>query len=188
MTMTDKPMRNGVNTEGVFATINAVAGKPELGAFRFRAESQWQTGTHTRSTSSGFYGAGQEHQHKQETTVDIDHPEVLVGADNGPTPVEYLLHGLAGCLTAGIANVASARKITLHSVEAMVEGDIDLRAIFGITDEVRNGYQAIRVSFRVDADATEEQVRELVAQSQARSAVFDVLTNGTPVTVEVAAA
>jgi uncharacterized OsmC-like protein len=185
MTITEQPMLNGVNTDGVFATIEAVAGKPELGAFTFRANSRWLSGTHSQSTSAGFHGAGQEHDHQHMTTVDIDHPAVLVGTDEGPTPVEYLLYGLAGCLTAGIANVASARGVKLNSVEATVEGDIDLRAIFGITDEVRNGYQAMRVSFRIDAEAPDEKVRQIVAQSQARSAVFDVLTNGTAVAVDV---
>jgi uncharacterized OsmC-like protein len=188
MSMTDASARNGVDTEALFATIDVVKGQPELARFQFRAINSWISGTHSRGSISGFYGAGQEHSHRVAWDFDADHPMVLTGRDNGPTPVEYLLVGLAGCLTAGLANIAAARGITLHSVESTVEGDIDLQGVLGLSRKVRNGYQNINVTFRVDADASESEVRQLVAQSQARSAVLDVITKGVPVTVDVIAA
>ncbi len=179
--------RNGVDTPTLLATINAVGAQPELAKFQFRAQSRWISGTHSRSTVSGFFGAGGEHSHKKAFDYDSDHPAVLCGADHGPTPVEHLLHALAGCLTAGIGNIAAVRGITLHEVVSTVEGDIDLQGILGLSEEVRNGYQGIRISFRISGDAPAEKLRELVEQSRRRSAVFDVLTNGVPVTLEVAA-
>jgi uncharacterized OsmC-like protein len=186
MTTTEtSPVRNGVDTDALFTTINRVKADRELAAFRFRASNRWMNGTHSRSSVSTFSGAKQELEHVSTYTVDSDHPVVLTGTDQGPTPVEYLLVGLAGCLTAGLANIAAARGVTLRSVESTVEGDIDLQGILGISTEVRNGYEQIRVSFRIDADADEATVRALVEQSRARSAVFDVITNGTPVAVDV---
>ncbi|MGY1606251.1 MULTISPECIES: OsmC family protein [unclassified Geodermatophilus] len=187
-TETARPARNGVDVPTLFATIDAVKGTPEIARFRFRADNRWVAGTHSRSTLSGFYGAMQEMTHDQEHTCDADHPAVLVGQDNGPTPVEFLLHAIAACLTAGLVNIASARGIDLSEVTSTVEGDIDLRGILGTSDEVRNGYSAIRVHFDVRGDAPEEQLRELVEQSRRRSAVYDVLTNGVPVHVDVATA
>ena len=182
-----KPARlNGVDTATLFATIDAVKGQPEIAKFTFRATNRWVNGTHNRSTIAGFYGAGQEQTHAQAFQYDADHPAVLVGEDNGPTPVEFLLHALGACLTAGLANIASARGITLHEVEAKVEGDMDLLGILGLSDSVRNGYQGIRVSFTVKGDAPDEKLRALVEQSRARSAVYDVLTNGVPVSIDVA--
>ncbi|WP_211099998.1 OsmC family protein [Acuticoccus kandeliae] len=178
--------RNGVDVPQLFAAIGLVRDNPELAAFQFRTTTEWQSGTHSRSTFSGFHGCGAEMAHKATFTADSDHLEVLCGTDHGPTPVEYLLHAIAACLTAGIGNIASARGVDLHSVSATVEGDIDLRGILGITDEVRNGYQGIRVAFTVKGDAPEEKLREIVSQSVARSAVFDVLTKGVPVEVTVA--
>ena len=187
MSMTDSPVRNGVDTGALFATINVVKEQRDLARFQFRATNTWVRGTHSRGSISGFYGAGQEHTRAVTWEFDADHPLVLTGADHGPSPVEYVLLGLAACLTAGLANIAAARRVTLNSVESTVEGDIDLQGLLGLSADVRNGYQQIRVAFRIDADATDEQVRELVAQSQARSAVFDVITNSVPVTIEVAA-
>jgi uncharacterized OsmC-like protein len=179
--------RNGVDTPALFATIGAVASQPALAEFQFRAASRWIEGTHSKSVMFGFSGAGGEQQHRQPHEAHADHPAVLCGADAGPTPVEWVLHALASCLTAGIANIAAARGVTLHAVKATVEGDIDLRGILGLSREVRNGYRGIRVTFEVQGDASPEKLREIVAQSQARSAVFDVLTNGVPVAIEVAA-
>jgi uncharacterized OsmC-like protein len=184
MTVTDNPMRNGVDTATLFATINAVKANHEIADFQFRATNQWVSGTHNRSTLHGFFGATQEMTHKQPFTFDADHPAVLVGTDNGPTPVEFLLHALAACLTAGIANIAAARGINLTSVESTVEGDIDLLGILGLSDEVRNGYQQIRVGFTLRGDDP-EKLRSVVEQSRNRSAVFDVLTNGVPVSITV---
>jgi len=178
---------HGINTPGLFTTINVVKGQPGLAKFQFRASSKWISGTHMQGTMSGFAGAGGEHAHKMPTVAHTDHPAVLCGDDNGPTPTEWLLHGLAGCLTAGIANIAAARGVTLTKCEAMVEGDIDLQGILGLSDKVRNGYQAIRVSFEVEGNAPQAKLEEIVRQSVARSAVFDVLTNGVPVAVTVKA-
>lgn len=175
--------RNGVDTPKLFATIGAVAAQPELAKFQFRAQSRWVKGTHSRSTMSGFRGAGGEHSHAAAFKADADHPAVLCGEDNGPTPVEYVLHALASCLTAGIANIAAARGVTLDEVESTVEGNMDLRGILGLSDTVRNGFQSIRISFRVKGDAPEAKLREIVEQSRARSAVYDILANGVPVTV-----
>lgn len=176
---------NGVRTDGVFATIAVVREQPELGKFRFRATNRWVRGTHSKSRPERFSGAGAEHAHRHAVEVDADHPAVVVGEDEGPTPVELLLYALASCLTAGIANIAAARGVTLHRVESAVEGDIDLRGIFGITDEVRNGYEAMRIAFRIEGDAPPETLRAIVEQSRRRSAVFDVLTHGTAIDIAV---
>jgi len=179
----DSPIRNGVDTATLFATLNAVKGDPEIAKFQFRARNQWVSGTHNRSTISDFYGAKQEMKHNSAHTFDADHPAVLVGTDNAPTPVEYVLHALAACLTAGLANIAAARKINLTSVESVVEGDIDLLGILGLgRGEVRNGFQGIKVSFKLTGDDP-EKLREVVEQSRARSAVYDIVTNGVPVEI-----
>jgi uncharacterized OsmC-like protein len=175
--------RNGVDTPTLFATINAVAGQPELAKFRFRATNRWQSGTHSRTRIESFSGAGGDHTHTTDFVFDADHPQVLVGADKGPLPIEFLLVGLATCLTSGIANISAARGVTLTEVESKIEGDIDLRGILGLSDEVRNGYQQIRINFRIKGDAPEEKLRQIVEQSRKRSAVFDVLTNGVPVEI-----
>lgn len=177
--------RNGVNTPVLMATINAVKEQPALAQFRFRASSRWVDGTYSESRVEAFSGAGGEHTHQAPFTLGADHPSVLVGQDRGMTPIEFLLHGLAACITAGIGNIAAARGITLSSVESRVEGDIDLRGILGLSDEVRNGYQNIRIAFDIAGDAPPEKLREIVEQSRARSAVFDVLTNGVPVDVSI---
>ena len=177
--------RNGVDTPKLFATIAAVADQPSLATFKFRARGRWLGGTHCRSTVAGFYGVGGEMKHVMPFTADSDHPKVLCGEDQGPTPVEHLLHALAGCLTAGIANIAAARGVTLESVECMVEGDIDLRGILGLSEEVRNGFQAIRVTVAIKGDAAPEMLQKIIDQSRARSAVFDILTNGVPVSIAV---
>ena len=186
MSTTETPMRNGVDIATLFATLDAVKAKPELAKFQFRATNRWISGTHNRSTIQGFYGAGQELTHREVSTFDADHPEVLVGADDAPTPVEYLLHALAACLTAGVANIAAARGVNLTSVESTVEGSINLLGILGLSDQVRNGYERIRVRFRLEGDDP-EKLRRVVEQSRLRSAVYDVVTNGVPVSIEVSA-
>ena len=178
--------RNGVDTPTLFATLDAVKGQPEIAKFQFRASNTWVNGTHSRSSISGYYGAMQEMEHKQVTVLDADHPPVLVGNDNGPTPVEFLLHAIAACLTAGIANIAAARRVDLTKVTSTVEGDIDLLGILGLSDgSVRNGYKQIKVTFHIEGDADEETLRGIVEQSRSRSAVYDALTNPTPVVVDV---
>jgi uncharacterized OsmC-like protein len=176
---------NGVDTPTLFATIDAVNAQPELAKFKFRATNRWQRGTHSRTRFESFYGASGEQMHGQAFTYDADHPTVLVGNDQGPTPIEFLLHGLAACLTAGIGNIAAARGITLHEVESSLEGDINLLGILGLSNEVRNGYEQIRISFKIKGDAPEEKLRQIVEQSRNRSAVYDVLTKGTLVSIAV---
>jgi uncharacterized OsmC-like protein len=179
--------RNGVDTPTLFATLDAVKASPQIAQFQFRADNRWISGTHSRSTIHGFYGAGQEDTSRTaEFSYDADHPAVLVGTNQGPTPVEFLLHALAACLTAGLVNVAAARGVTLTEVHSHVEGDIDLLGILGLAEEVRNGYQGIRVHFTVKGDAPEPVLRSLVERSRARSAVYDVITNGVPVEIDVA--
>jgi uncharacterized OsmC-like protein len=178
---------NGVDTKTLFATIDAVKTQPELGKFQFRASNRWVSGTHNRSTINGYYGANQEYLRETDHRYDADHPPVLTGSDQGPTPVEFLLHALAACLTSGLANIAAARGIPLTEVTSTVEGDIDLRGILGLDPDVRNGFQGIRAAFTIRGDGSPEQLQDLVAQSRARSAVFDMLTNGVPVTVDAKA-
>ncbi|HEV8163959.1 MAG TPA: OsmC family protein [Actinomycetota bacterium] len=178
-------MRNGVDTATLFATLDAVKQAPAAARFQFRAHNQWQSGTHNRSTISDYFGVGEERSHERTFIFDADHPAVLVGQDNGPTPVEFVLHALAACLTAGLANIAAARKVRLTEVRSTVSGDIDLNGILGLDPEVRNGYQQITVRFTIKGDAPAEKLRELLDQSRARSAVYDVITNGVPITIEV---
>ncbi len=186
MSITEDTVRNGVDTATLFATLDAVKGDPEIAKFRFAATNTWVSGTHNRSTIHGYYGAKQEMTHREPFTFDADHPPVLVGKDNGPTPVEFVLHALAACLTAGIANIAAARGVNLTEVSSTVEGDIDLLGILGLgqDDEVRNGYEQIRVSFTLRGDDP-EKLRKVVEQSRSRSAVFDIVTNGVPVSIDV---
>jgi len=188
MTTTPTHEVNGVDTDTLFATIGAVKDQPELARFQFRTTTEYLRGTHNRTTYGGFHGAGGEHEHRQTYSTDADHPAVLVGKDNGPTPAEHLLQALGSCLTSGLANIAAARGIELGEVTARVEGDIDLRGILGLSDEVRNGFGDIRVTFHVSGDAEAEQLARLVEQARDRSAVFDVLTHGVPVSVTVASA
>jgi uncharacterized OsmC-like protein len=176
---------NGVDTPTLFATINAVRDQPELARFKFRASSRWLSGTHSRSKSEGFYGAGGEHQHASEWQFDSDHPAVLVGKDQAPLPVEYLLYGLLACITSGIGNISAARGVKLTEVKSTIEGDMDLRGVLGLSNEVRNGYESLKVNFTIRGDAPPEKLREIVEQSRARSAVYDVLSNGVAVDITV---
>jgi uncharacterized OsmC-like protein len=185
-TTTTAPVDNGVDIEALIGARQAFADTPAAAAFVWKATSQWVNGTHTRSTVDGFFGLGDDQARKAVHVVETDHPEQFASEDHGMTPIEMVLAGLAGCLTAGVATVAQNRGIQLHSVEATLEGDADLRGIMGADPGVRNGYSAIRVTFAVDADATADEIRSLVAQSQKRSAVYDVISNSTSVTVEVA--
>ena len=181
-----RPALNGVDVPMLFATLDAVKAQPAAAQFQFRARNEWVSGTHSRSTIQGFYGAGMEDSTRTTPfSYDADHPEVLVGTNHGPTAVEFLLHAIAACLTSGIGNVAAARGITLYRVRSTVEGDIDLMGILGLSDSVRNGYRQIRVSFEIEGDGSPEKLAALVEQSRNRSAVYDVLTYGTDVVVQV---
>jgi uncharacterized OsmC-like protein len=176
---------NGVNVQALLEAREALAGAPEAAKFTWRASSKWQDGVYSTTTIQDYFGLGEEQSHKTKAVFDADHPEVFAAEDRGVTPIEYILVGLASCLTAGVASVAQNRGIQLRSVEATVEGNHDIRGILGDAD-VRNGYNDIKVTFSIDADASEAEIEALVAQSQKRSAVFDALTNPTEVTVAVA--
>jgi uncharacterized OsmC-like protein len=178
-------MRNGVDTATLFATLDAVKAAPQAATFQFRADNEWISGTHSRGSIHGFFGVGEERTHEHTFHFDADHPAVLVGNDHGPTPVEFVLHALAACLTAGLANIAAARGINLTEVKSTVSGDIDLNGILGLDPDVRNGYQNVTVRFTVKGDAPADKLRQLVEQSRARSAVYDILTGQVPVTIEI---
>lgn len=180
-----KTANNGVNVEHLLGAREALTNTPAVAQFLWRAACEWKNGTHSHSTVESFFGLGEEQHRKKTFQFDADHPEVFASADVGATPVEYVLVGLASCLTAGVAAIAQYRNIQLKSVKATIEGDMDLQGILGIDDEVRNGFKGIKVTYDIDADASREDIEALVAQSQKRSAVYDIVTNPTNVTVAV---
>jgi uncharacterized OsmC-like protein len=183
--MAEASVNNGVNVEALLAAREALKSAPEAAKFKWRASCKWLNGTHSETKIKEFDGLGQGQQHKTEFSFDADHPEIFASEDLGITPVEYVLVGLASCLTAGVAAVAQNRGIQLRSVEAKLEGSMDIQGILGIDADVRNGYDDIKVTFNIDADASKKDIEALVAQSQKRSAVYDLVTNPTNVTVEV---
>lgn len=182
----DQTINNGVNVTALLEAREALAQAPEAARFTWRAHCDWVRGTHSRTMVESYHGLCEEQRHKNRFTFEVDHPEVFAAQDHGPTPVEYVLVGLAGCLTAGIAAVAQNRGIQLRSVKARVEGGMDIQGILGMDPEVRNGFDDVRVIYEIDADASRTEIEALVAQSQKRSAVYDLLTNPTQVRVEVA--
>ncbi len=182
----EKKLKNGVNVDALLAAREALKKAPQAAKFKWRASCKWQNGTHTSTKVKGFHGLGEEQNHKTEFTFAADHPEIFASEDLGATPVEYVLVGLASCLTAGVAAVAENRGIKLRSVEAKLEGMMDIQGILGIDADVRNGFDDIKVTFKIDADATKKEIEAIVAQSQKRSAVYDILTNPTNVAVVVA--
>ena len=183
--MENTKANNGVNVDALLAAREVLKGAPQAAKFTWRASCKWKNGTHSETSIQGFHGLGEEQKHKTETSFSADHPEVFASEDLGITPVEYLLVGLASCLTAGVAAVAQNRGIQLRSVESRVEGKMDIQGILGIDSDVRNGYDDIKITFKIDADASKKDIEALVAQSQKRSAVYDAITNPTNVTVEV---
>jgi uncharacterized OsmC-like protein len=185
MTATQTPVNNGVNVEALLGARAALTDAPAAANFTWRASCEWQNGTHSRSTVEGFYGLGDEQHHRATYSFDADHPEVFASEDNGATPVELVLVALASCLTAGVAAVAQHREIQLRSVAATIEGGMDVRGILGMDSDIRNGFSDIKVTYKIDADASADDIKALVAQSQKRSAVFDIVTNPTNVSVEV---
>ena len=185
MTTTDTPVDNGVNVEALLGARAALIETPAAAQFQWRASCKWVNGTHSISTVEGFFGLGEEQNHKTSHSFDGDHPEIFASEDIGITPIEFVLVGLASCLTAGIASVAQHREIQLRSVSATLEGDMDLLGILGGDSEVRNGFSGIKVHYTIDADASDDDISALVAQSQKRSAVFDIVSNPTNITVEV---
>ncbi|MBZ9675656.1 OsmC family protein [Mesorhizobium sp. ES1-1] len=174
---------NGVNVAALLGAREALKDAPEAARFKWRATSEWVKGTHNRAIVDGFFGLGEEQKHRQTYTFESDHPEIFASQDNGATPVEFILVGLAGCLTAGIAAVAQNRNIQLHSVKATLEAGMNIQGILGADPDVRNGFDGIKVHYDIDADASADDIAALVAQSQKRSAVFDIITNPTDVTV-----
>jgi uncharacterized OsmC-like protein len=186
VTLVTHTIRNGVDTEQMFGTLDLIKDQPELARFQFRATNQWIDGAHNRSTIQGFYAAGGEDTSRTEAfQIDAGEPAILLGSDTGANPAEYLLHALAACLTTSIVYVAAARKVQLTSVESTLTGDMDVRGALGVSEEPRNGFERIAVSFRVTGDAPAEKLREVVERAKARSAVYDMVTNGVPVGVEV---
>ena len=185
MTATDTPVNNGVNVEALLGARVALTEAPEAAQFQWRATCEWRNGTHSRSTVEGFFGLGEEQSHRNVYSFDADHPEVFASEDNGAAPVEYVLVALASCLTAGVAAVAQNREIQLRSVSATIEGGMDVRGILGMDSDVRNGFSDIKVTYDIDADASPDDINALVAQSQKRSAVYDIITNPTNVSVQV---
>jgi uncharacterized OsmC-like protein len=186
MTITGTPVDNGVNVQALLDAREALSGAPEAAEFTWRASCTWRNGTHSHSTVSGFTGLGGEQRHRTEYEYDIDHPECFASADNGATPVEVVLVGLVGCLTAGVAAVAQHRGIQLRSVTATIEGAMNVLGILGADPDIRNGFESVTVRFVIDADCTRDDLEALIAQSQKRSAVFDIVTNPTKVLVELA--
>jgi uncharacterized OsmC-like protein len=186
MTTTTRPIDNGVNVQALLDAREALSGAPEAAQFTWRATCEWVNGTHSRSTIDGFFGLGEEQRHKTSFSFEADHPEIFASEDHGATPVEMVLAGLASCLTAGVASVAQNREIQLRSVKATLEGGMDIRGILGMDPDVRNGFDGIKVTYDIDADASRDEIEALVAQSQKRSAVYDMITNPTNVSVDVA--
>lgn len=185
MTITHNPVDNGVNTEALLGARDALVNAPEAAEFTWRATCSWINGTHSRSTVEGFSGLGRDHHHKTAFTFDADHPECFASEDRGATPTEHVLAALASCLTAGVAAVAQNRQIQLKSVTATVEGRMNVLGILGGDPDIRNGFNDIAVRFDIDADASADDIAALVAQSQKRSAVFDIVTNPTNVSVHI---
>ena len=186
--MTEQKVVNGVNVEQLFVTINAINETPSLARFNFRATNRWINGGHNRTTIKDFYGAGQVDTSRQATfVINSDEPAVLLGEDHGANPGEAVLHALAGCLTTALVYHAAAQGIQLDRVESSLEGDLDLQGFLGLSDEVRNGYENIRVTFRIRADAPREKLEELCQLAQKRSPVFDIISNPVTVTVQLAA-
>jgi uncharacterized OsmC-like protein len=185
MANTESTVENGVNVQALLDARVALSEAPEAANSQWRATCEWRNGTHSHSSVEGYFGLGEEHKHKRTFTFDADHPEVFASEDIGAAPVEYVLVGLASCLTAGIAAVAQNRNIQLRSVSATLEGGMDIQGILGMDSDIRNGFDGIKVTYNIDADASPEDIKALVAQSQKRSAVYDIVTNPTNITVEV---
>ncbi len=185
MATSETAVDNGVNVQALLDAREALTAAPEGAKFEWRATCEWKNGTHSYSTVEGYFGLGEEQKHRTEFTFDADHPEIFASEDNGAAPIEFMLVGLASCLTAGVAAIAQHRGIQLRSVSATLEGSMDIQGILGIDSDVRNGFGGIKVIFNIDADATPDEIRALVAQSQKRSAVYDVVANPTNITVEV---
>jgi len=184
--MSDASIINGVNVTELREKISAIEKQPKLAKFRFKANNTWLEGGHNQTVIDDFYGTCQTHQRAQPFTIDKDEPPVLLGMDKGANPVEYVLAALAGCLTTSLVYHAAARGYQIDEVESQFEGDLDLRGFLGMSDEVRNGYEGIKVTFHIKGDIPEKVKQELIQVAQQRSPVFDIVTHGVPVTVALA--
>ncbi len=178
-------MVNGVDVDMLFGTIDAIKEDPSIAKFNFRIRNKWFDGGENHSTITDFYGAKEDHPHLEPFELIADEPPLLLSGDKGPNPVEYALTALAGCLTSSLIYHAAAKGIKLNSVESRLEGDIDLQGFLGISKDVRKGFQEIRMHFKIDADVPEEQLEELVQLGPAYSPVFDSITKGVPVSVQL---
>jgi len=174
---------NGVTVEDLSNTINAIKATPSIAKFKFRIRNQWVDGGRNSSTADGFYGAGQEQSRPKPFVLEADEPSVLLGKDTAANPVEHLLHALASCLTTSMVYHAAARGIQIEEVESSLEGDLDLRGFLDLDKNVRNGYQGIRVNFKIKADLPDAKLQELGQLGSGHSPVFDSLTRGVPVSV-----
>lgn len=180
--MAEQKIVNGVDVGAVESTVKAIQDNAELAKFKFRLHNKWMDGGHNHSTVGDFYGCNEENSHRSTLELDADEPPVLAGRDLGANPVEHLLNALAACLTTTMVYHAAIRGIKIEELESELEGDIDLRGFLGLSNEVRKGYQNIRVKFKVKTDA--DNVEKLKALSKL-SPVFDVTSNGTNVDVQI---
>ena len=174
-------IRNGVDVDALFGTIQAIRQDPSIAEFRFRATNRWLGGDGNLTTVTGFFGANQEQRHARPFEMECGEPPVLLGRDAGANPVEFLLNALIGCLTTTMVFHAAARNIDIEAVDSELEGDIDLRGFLGISSDVRKGYREIRVTMRVKSSGSPALLRELAQYSP----VFDVVSRALPVRVEV---
>jgi uncharacterized OsmC-like protein len=179
-------IRNGVDTATMYATLDAIKDQPELAKFQWRARNTWLGGAHNRTSINDFYAAGGEDTSRSEAfLVDAGEPPILLGHNEGPNPVEFYLHALAACVTTSMVYVASARKIELTSVSSELAGDMNVQGALGISPDYRNGLSQIRMTITVTGNAPAEKLREVVRRATQRSAVFDMVTHGVPVNVDV---
>lgn len=187
MTTRTQTVINGVDTATLFGTLDAIKEMPELARFQFRVSNEWVDGAHNRSTIKSFFGAGEEDTTRtREFLIDAGEPQVLLGSDTGANPGEALLHALAGCLTTSLVYVASARGVKLTEVSSRIEGNMDVRGALGLDDDYRNGFEDIEITFSVKADTDDDQLQAFLERAVARSAVFDMVSNGVPISVELA--
>ncbi|CAN5639007.1 OsmC family protein [soil metagenome] len=176
---------NGVSVTNLIGAINAITDNPNISKFNFRAKGKWIDGGHNQTTINDFDGACQTHTRNQPFVFDKDEPPVLLGNDQGANPVEYALAALNGCLTTTLIYHAAAQGIKIDEVESTLSGNLDIQGILGMSAKVRNGYEKIKVTFKVKSDASEEKIKELVDLAQKRSPVFDIISHPTPIEVSV---
>jgi uncharacterized OsmC-like protein len=183
--MSEERIVNGVNVDRLFGTIHAIQDTPGLARFRFRVQNTWVSGGHNRTTIAGFYGACERHKHAEPLVLEADEPVVLLGGGADANPMEYVLTGLAACLTTSLVYHAAARGIMLHEVESRLEGDLDLHGFLGLSESVRNGFEDVRVTLRIKAAVPDAILEELCRIAQKYSPVFDIISKPVPVVVHL---